>query len=405
METRAARRPRRGRLVRRLLVALLACALVGVVAYGAWPRPIPVDAVGATRRALRISIDESGKTRVRDRYVVSAPIAGDLARIELRPGDEIEAGAALARLVPLAPPLLDPRARAEAEARLGAASSALAQARTVTLRAEVAAKHAEDDLAKARTLAGSGAIAGEALDHAELEARLRDAELVSARFSERMAAFEVQLATSTIARFDPKAARADQFAISSPVRGRVLRVLQESAGVVAPGTPLLELGDPSSMEVVVDVLSADAVRIHVGASATLEAWGGEPLRAKVRVVEPGAFTKVSALGVEEQRVHVALDLLDPRERWSGLGDGYRVEAKIVVSERAGVLVVPAGAVFRRDEEWAVYALERGRVRVRALRVGERNDRDVEVLEGVREGELVIVHPSERITDGVRGAPR
>jgi HlyD family secretion protein len=185
----------------------------------------------------------------------------------------------------------------------------------------------------------------------------------------------------------------------------VLRVLQESAGVVAPGTPLLEIGDPTHLEVVVDVLSADAARIRASASATLEGWGGAPLAARVRLVEPSAFTRISALGVEEQRVHLVLDLLEPRERWAALGDGYRVEARIVVAERPSTLLVPAGAVFRRGEAWALFVLDRGRARLRTVRTGERNARVVEIVDGVVEGEEVVVHPSERVEDGARARAR
>jgi HlyD family secretion protein len=404
-QTKPRGRRRARNLTRWIAWTMLAVGLVALVAFAAWPTPVAVEAAKVVRGPLVLTVDEAGRARVRDRYVVGAPLAGDLARIELRAGDAIAPGAPLARIVPAAAPMLDTRSRDEASARAGAASAALATAKLGVDRAELASKHADDDLAKARTLVVNGAAPGEALDHAELEARLRASELVSARFSAQMATFELQLANAILVRGERARPTDERFEIGAPASGRVLRVLQESAGVVAPGTPLLEIGDPTHLEVVVDVLSADAARIRASASATLEGWGGAPLAARVRLVEPSAFTRISALGVEEQRVHLVLDLLEPRERWAALGDGYRVEARIVVAERPSTLLVPAGAVFRRGEAWALFVLDRGRARLRTVRTGERNARVVEIVDGVVEGEEVVVHPSERVEDGARARAR
>jgi HlyD family secretion protein len=398
-------RRRSRKLTRVLAWVMLTIGLVALVAFAAWPTPVGVETAKVVRGPLVLTVDEAGRARVRDRYVVGAPLAGDLARIELRAGDAIAPGAPLARIVPAAAPMLDARSRGEASARAGSAAAALAAAKLAVERAELASKHADDDLAKSRTLVASGAAPGDSLDHAELEARLRTSELVSARFSAQMAAFELQLANAVLVRGGRAGTIDERFEIGAPVGGRVLRVLQESASVVAPGTPLLEIGDPAQLEIVVDVLSADAARIHASAAATLEAWGGAPLTARVRLVEPSAFTRISALGVEEQRVHVVLDLLEPRERWASLGDGYRVEARIVVAERPSTLLVPAGAVFRRGEAWALFVLDRGRARLRTVRTGERNARFVEVVDGVVEGDQVVVHPSERVEEGVRARAR
>lgn len=404
-------RKRRRNVARTIAWLFFACGLCALIGFAAWPTPLTVETAPVTRGSLVVTVDEAGRARVRDRYVVGAPLAGELARIELHPGDAIATGAALARIVPASSPLLDARSHDEATARVGSASAALASAQAGVVRAELASKHADEELDKARKLATAGAAPGDTVERAELEARLRASELVSARFSAQVAAFEVKLANAVLARGDAGGARGkggearDRFEITAPIGGRVLRVLQESAGVVGPGTPLVEIGDPTRLEIVVDVLSADAARVHEGARATLEAWGGAPLAAKVRLVEPSAFTRISALGVEEQRVHLVLDLLDPRERWATLGDGYRVEAKIVVDERPSALVVPAGAIFRRGETWAVFVLEKGRARLRTIRTGARNARMVEVTEGLAEGEQVVVHPSERVEEGARAKAR
>jgi HlyD family secretion protein len=402
---------RRRNVARTIAWLFFAVGLFALIGFAAWPTPITVETAPVTRGALVVSVDEAGRARVRDRYVVGAPLAGELARIELHPGDALATGAVLARIVPASSPLLDTRSHDEATARVGSASAALASAQAGVVRAELASKHAEEDLEKARKLAAAGAAPGDTVEHAELEARLRASELVSARFAAQVAGYEVKIANAVLARGDAPAkggagdqAR-DRFEITAPIGGRVLRVLQESAGVVAPGTPLVEIGDPARLEIVVDVLSADAARVREGARATLESWGGAPLAAKVRLVEPSAFTRISALGVEEQRVHLVLDLLDARERWTTLGDSYRVEAKIVVEERKDALLVPAGAIFRRGDEWAVFVLSQGRTRLRTIKTGARNARVVEVVAGLTEGEQVVVHPSERVEEGARAKAR
>jgi HlyD family secretion protein len=392
----------RKRWARRAIGLFLAVAVVVALVVAAWPKPVPVELAVARRGPMEVTIDEAGRTRVRDRYLVLAPLGGDLARVTLRPGDKVERGDVLATIVPQAPALLDPRSRAEATARLATAQSAVRQARVVAQRAELAAAHARDDAARLRKLASSGSINADDAAHAEFEASLRAQELVSARFGAEVAAHEAEMANAVVARYGEGTKAREAFEIASPVTGRVLRVVQSNAGVVAPSAPLVEVGDPADLEVVVDVLTEDAVRIPPRAKVVLDRWGGAaPLAAHVRVVEPSAFTRLSALGVEEQRVSVVLDFDDPADRRAELGDGYRVEAHIVTWQQDGVLAVPASAVFRKDDGWAVFSVVNGRARIQRVQVGKRNMTEVQIVSGLDDGGQVVIHPSDRVVEGAR----
>ncbi|MCC6522517.1 MAG: hypothetical protein IT373_07635 [Polyangiaceae bacterium] len=419
--TAAAPQPwkRRKRWVRRVLWLLLGLALVGAVVYAWLPKPVAVETARVSDQALLVTVDEAGRARVRDRYVLSAPLTGKLLRIELRAGDEIAAGATVARMLPLDAPLLDPRSRAEAEARVGMSEAAVLQARAAVQRADLALGQARRDAERLAGLAAAGAVAQDDADRAAFEVRIRQEELASTRFATDMAAHEAEMARVALRRLEPaestpKPGRAgrppavlerEELGVPSPISGRVLRVLQESADVVALGTPLVELGDASGLEIVCDVLTPDAVRIHVGTRATIERWGGAPLGAHVSRIEPSAFTRMSALGVEEQRVKIVLDLDDARDKWAALGDGYAVEVHLVVWERPSVLAVPASAVFRHDGGWAVYAIEEGRARLRPIEAGERNALEVEVRDGLADGAEVVLHPSDKVAEGVRVVTR
>ncbi|HEX7669180.1 MAG TPA: HlyD family efflux transporter periplasmic adaptor subunit [Polyangiaceae bacterium] len=404
---RGRKRPSTARWLRRGGMALMAVGLAAALVLVARPKPLPVETVTVRKATLRVTVDEAGKTRVRDRYVVSAPLAGDLGRVELHPGDPVDKGAVLARLVPASPPLLDPRMRAEAKARILTTQAAAEQAHSAVLRAELARRHAEDDRAQLAELVAHGTVSQDAAAHVEFEARVRAEELSSARFGASMAAHEVEMARTALLRYGEGSGKArEEFQIPAPAAGRVLRVLSASAGVVQTGTPLVELGDPAALEVVVDVLTADAVRIAPRSRVILDRWGGaEPLAAHVRLVEPSAFTRVSSLGVEEQRVSVIVDLDDPREKWSALGDGYRVEASIVTWEASDVVTVPASAVFRRGDGWAVFVFDGGRARLRPVEIGRRGSTEVQALAGVAPGDRVIAHPSDLVADGSQVAVR
>lgn len=395
-------RPVTARLVKRGLWTILAAALLTAIALGLRPRPVAVEAAPVTRGTLVVTVDEDGRTRVKDRYVVSAPLAGSIARIGLQAGDSVEQGQVLARVVPLAPPLLDPRSREEAQARVAAARAVASQSVTAVERARAAHGFARRDSERQRALLAEGATAPQVAEQAELAERMRREDLASAEFGRQVAASELRMAQAALARLADGSA--EQFVIRAPVRGRVLRVLQESETAVQPGTPLLEIGDPMGLEIVVDVLTTDAVRIRAGAPVRIERWGGDDtISGHVHRVEPSAFTRLSALGVEEQRVNVVIDLDGPRAAHASLGDGYRVEVAIVVWEQADRLLVPAGGIHRQGDGWAAYVVEAGRARLRAVRIGRRNGAAAEVLGGLREGERVVLYPTDKVEDGARVA--
>ena len=390
----------KARRVKRALWLALAAALALALALGLRPDPVGVETAPAVRGTLVITVDEDGRTRVKDRYLVSAPLAGTLTRIALRPGDSVEQGAIVARLVPLAAPLLDPRARAESQARVAAARAVVSQSAVAVERARAAHGFANRDADRQRALLRAGATAPQIAEQAELAERMRREELASAEFGQRVAASELRLAQAALARLDTSSR--EEFPVRAPVRGHVLRVLQESEGVVQPGTALLEVGEPEALEIVVDVLTTDAVGIRPGAPVRIDRWGGDSaLIGQVHRVEPAAFTRLSALGVEEQRVNVIVGLDARSAAGSALGDGYRVEASIVVWEGRDRLLIPAGAVFRQGDGWAAYVIEEGRARLMPIRVGRRNGAQVEVLGGAEPGDRVVLYPTDNVTDGVR----
>lgn len=390
--------------LKRVVWILVAVGIVAALVVTSLPKALPVDVQTIRRAPMRVSIEEDGRTRVKDRHFISAPLGGNLARIELDPGDEVEAGTVLARIVPIAPPLLDARTRAEAEGRVSAATASRAQAGAMADRARAALEFARRETARLRGLAGREAIERRALDVAELEERTRASEVESAVFATKIAGWELQIARSALGRLQgPRGGGGsdEQMEIGSPVRGRVLRVLAESEGVVAAGTPLLEVGDPSALEIVVDVLTSDAVHIAPGARAQISGWGDDrPLAARVRLVEPSAFTRVSALGVEEQRVNVILDLQDPPDVWRALGDGYRVEASIVVWEKDDVLQVASSALFRHEGKWTAWVVANGRANQRPVTIGRQGGLVTEITGGLREGESVVEHPSDALAEGI-----
>jgi len=391
---------KRSRWLRRAVWGVVVALGIVALVVTLRPRPLAVETRAARRGSLQVTVDGTGRARVKDRYVISAPLGGNLSRIELRPGDKVDAGTVLARIVPVDPPLLDARTRAEAEARANGAAAAELGSRSAIARAEVAAQHAAKDLEDTRKLVASGTLSKDAAEHAELEDRLRTEELASARFAAQVAQQDATMARTALSRLG-SGRSTEQFEIPAPIGGEVLRVLHPDAGVVAPGTPLVELGDPGALEIVSDILTADAVRLPAAAHVTVDRWGGEALRAHVRLVEPSAFARMSALGIEEQRVNVVVDLDEPRARWERLGDGFRVEVHIVAWEAADTLLIPQGATFRQGDGWAVFVMEGGRARLRKVTVGQRGAHDVEVKEGLAPGELALLHPSDRVTDGIR----
>jgi HlyD family secretion protein len=387
--------------------ALAAVAAVAGVVWSVMPRPIPVEAAAVTKGRFIATVDEDGKTRLRERYLVAAPLAGRLARIQLKVGDRVAAGSDVATILPSPEPLLDPRSRREAEERVGAAEAALERARFLVERARIQNDQALSDLERTRTLMARGAATVVALEHAEAAARLADRDVRAAELHQHAALHELGQTQSLLMRFQggPYEMTA-ALTVTAPIAGAVLRVMQESETIVQPGAALIEIGDPHDIEIVVDVLSTDAVEIRPGADVTIEGWGGPRLlTGRVRRVEPAAFTKVSTLGIEEQRVNVIIDLTSPPEAWAGVGDGYHVDARITVLALPDAIIVPAGALFRRGETWTVFAVEAGRAAMRPVTLARRSGRFAAVERGLDPGEAVIVYPSDRVAAGVRVAPR
>ena len=393
--------------VLRKLPALFAIAVVAAaLAYGFWPVPIKIDVAAATRGTLQVTVSDDGKTRIREKYIVSAPVSGKLLRVELEEGDAVNQGqTVLARIEPGDPTLLDARALAEAEARVRAAEAAVRQAEASLQRANEAHELAQHDYARARDLVQTKAIPMSEFDQAEHRERMAEADVRSAEFAVAVAKFELDLAKAALLSTQPPSDSDDApttLTIASPINGQVLHVLQENAGVVTPGTPLLEIGDPHDLEMVIDVLSTDAVKIQPGAQVLIEHWGGDgELEGTVRLVEPSAFQKISALGVEEQRVNVIADFTSPFEQRKTLGDEYRIEARIVVDEVHDVVKVPTGVLLRSGDRWNVFRVANGRASLQAVETAKTNGLQVEIVNGISADDVLILHPTDKIRQGTR----
>lgn len=372
-------------------------------------QPVLVDIAEVTRGPLTVSASEDGVTRIRERYEISTPLAGRLQRITLKVGDPVTADETIvARMEPTLPTLLDPRAKAQARARLRAAQRRLEMAKVHLESATAAAEHAEAERVRLYQLRRQDAAADTELQQAELEARLRADERRAAQYAIEIAQYEVELerAALLLTEADAEDELAGELEIRAPIDGRVLRMHQENSAVIPAGTVLMEVGDPSDLELVVDVLSRDAVRIRPGAEVSVRRWGGDvPLRGHVRHVEPSGFTKVSALGVEEQRVHVVIDLQTPPEQRQTLGDAYRIEADITLWHEDDVLRIPTSALFRVGDDWATFVVDGGIALQRLVRIGQMNDSLAEVHSGVAAGQAVIEYPGDQISDGVPVASR
>ena len=384
------------------LRVLASIALIGgLLAVALWPRAVVVDVARVARGPLVVTIEEQGRTRVRDRFRVAAPVAGRVLRIELEPGDRVTRGDVVARLRPGASPLLDARMQAEASAAIRSAEASLGRARADQQRARVALAHARRNLSRSRDLHASGVA-----PQADLEAR--DTHLSIAAEADTAAAFAVRAAAAEVERAKARlaAAAADDagriIVVKAPIDGIVLERFHESENVVAAGEPLLDIGDLQRLEIVTDLLSTDAVMVKPGASASVARFGGDvALAATVRRIEPGGFTKTSALGVEEQRVNIVLDFSDNGEDDAPLGDAYRVDARIVLWDAPDVLKLPTSALVRDGHRWAVYIVSAGRARRQVIDVGRHTGQEAEVRSGLTQGTMVVVHPSDLVRDGVR----
>ncbi len=388
-----------------LLLLLLFAGMGGLLTLALRPAPTKVETAAVKRAPLRVTIDAEGKTRVHDRFVIAAPVTGRMSRLTLHRGDTVTPNAIITRIEPLPLAPLDPRQLAQAKAQVAAAQSVEREAATLVTRVRATCEQARRERERAERLVESGDVARQEFERIRNNETTCLREVEAAQFKANAAAAEVEAAKAALIAAEKQESHGPSAPVTvrAPLGGRVLRLLEESERVVPAGTPLIELSNPAHLEAVIDVLSTDAVKIKAGAPVLIENWGNaRTLHARVRMIEPAAFTKVSALGVEEQRVNVIADFTeDP----APLGDGYRLEARIVLWESEQVLQLPTSALFRTEQGWSVFAVENGLLRLRAIETGQRNPFGVEVLNGIGEGAAVVLHPTNQLSDGLRVVAR
>ncbi|MCW8914760.1 MAG: efflux RND transporter periplasmic adaptor subunit [Magnetovibrio sp.] len=392
--------------IKKILTVFFAGILcVTVLLWAFTPAPVAVDLKRVQHAPMEVTVDGEGRTRVHDMYTVSAPVSGRIQRVEVHVGDDVISDQTLlATIEPSQPQFLDARAQAQAEAAVKAAeaASSLAQAELKRFQAEL--RFAQANSRRARDLFAKQTISEREFDQAELEVATHVAAVDSALATLKVRAFELE--TARAALINPANVSAHKpsccVEVRAPVSGKVLRVLRESEGVIEIASPLIEIGDPTRMEIVVDLLSSDAVRIREGATVNIDGWGGtKTLKGQVRRIEPYGYTKISALGIEEQRVNVIIDFVGTPEDWAELGHGFRVEAQIREWQNDNVLQIPVGALFRNGEDWAVFIDDNGTAKLTTITIGHTNGRTVQVLSGLSEAVKVISHPSDRVNDGVK----
>ncbi|MCB1210130.1 MAG: HlyD family efflux transporter periplasmic adaptor subunit [Verrucomicrobiales bacterium] len=377
-----------------------ALALVAAVVNGMRAKPVEVETAAIRRGGLTVFVTEEGKTRIRNRYTVSAPVAGQMGRVTLRAGDEVKAAETVITVIePGIPPLLDPRRRAQALAAVDAAEASRQRAMQGLDLAKTDAQFALTNWNRIKATGEKGALAANDRDNYERAAEMKQREVRSAEFAVQVAEFELAQAKAALMSMEGVKA-GESVEVRAPVSGRVLKVLQESSVVVSPGTAIIEIGDPADLEIEAEILSRDAVGIKLGAEVSVEEWGDDaPLQARVRRIEPAAFTKVSALGVEEQRVLVLCDLVKPPAAAAALGDRYRVEVRIAVWHEDSTLLAPSGALFREGSEWRAFVPKDGIVHAVPVEAGRTDGRSIQVLSGLAEGSEVLLHPPDTVTDG------
>lgn len=396
------------RLRRWIIVIIIIVGVISAIVYGFMPKPVSVDLVKVSRGSLKVTVEEEGKTSVKDRFVLSSPVAGFKRRIKLDVGDRVQKGQTLVELEPLKSNLLDPRSRAAAEAAVSSAEASLKVEEERVKAATADTEYAGKNFERVKKLYEGGYVAKDALEQAEAGAKRTEANLLSAKAAVKVASFELDRALTALRHSAAEDTRIQGriVMIQSPVSGSILKIYRESEGVVQSGEPLIDIGDPEKLEVKVEVLSADAVKMRPGTPVHFERWGGNSiLSGKVRVVEPAGFTKISSLGVEEQRVFVLVDIISSIKGEHSLGDGYRLEASFIIWEGKDVLQVPASALFRKQDGWAVFVVKNNRALKREVKVGQRTGLAAEILSGLAEGEEVISHPDNTIEDGTRVRPR
>jgi HlyD family secretion protein len=392
-------------LGKRWIYAAAALAAAGaLLAWAFAPRPVEVEVAAVSQGRFESSIDEDGKTRLRDRYVVSAPLSGLLTRITLREGDLVEANAVVATLQPVLSPMLDERTLREQQLQVGIAQAQVQRAVARTGAARVALQQARNEVRRSEQLAGQGFISPNKFDHDRLSVQAAQQELDAAIGDRQMADHALEQARAALMAVQaPGQAAARGFALRAPVAGRVMRIAQASETTVTLGTPLLELGDTRNLEIVAELLTTDALRVGPGSLVVIERWGGPGLlQGRVRQIEPAAFTKVSALGVEEQRVKVLIDIVSPAAEWAALGDAFRVGVRIITQSVDNAVKVPVGAVFPvADRGAAVFVLRRGRAHLVPVQLGGRHGGEAWVSQGLAPQDVVIVYPGAAVKDGAR----
>ena len=382
------------------VIAALLLAVLLVLAVR--PGPVMADLGEISRGPLTVSVRDEARTRAREIFVVSAPVSGRLLRVGNRAGERVEAGAVIAVIQPAPATFVDERSRQEIEAEVRSAEAALALARAELDGADARLAHARLEAARTETLFATKVVSQAAVDRAHLEVRTAEAAVGNASAGVGVRRASLEAVRTRLVEPAATAPGGREVAIRAPGAGRILRVLQESESVVAQGTPVLEIADPGDLEVVAELLSSDAARIAEGAPVLIDAWGDGPaLRGRVRRVEPYGFLKVSALGVEEQRVNVIIDPVDPPAAWAAVGHGYRVEAAVTVWRAAAVVRTPVAALFRHQGQWAVFKVEGGRARLQQVEIGQANGEAAEVRSGLVPGDRVVLHPGQSVSDGVR----
>lgn len=387
-------------LLRRLLPWALGLGLLSLVVWGLKPKPIEIETGVVARGPLTVRVSEEAKTRIRNRYVVAAPVAGTMRRVPLKPGDAVKAGETLLTTIePMATPLLDPRSRLQAEAMVSMKEAARKQAAQALEAQHSALKMAEADRDRIRAVQRAGTVSETDRDRAEGDASIKAAEVRASEFALQVLDFEIAQARAALER-PATTTTGNLVEVKSPVSGLVLKVMQESETVISPGQAILEVGDPADLEIEAEILSRDAVTIQPGDSVSIEQWGGgAPLNGRVRRVEPAGFTKISALGVEEQRVIVLSDLIAPPAEAKSLGDRYRVEVRVAVWHSDDVPLIPSGALFREGNAWKTYLYQDGAAKLVTIEAGHSDGRLTEILSGLSPGDEVLLHPPDSVKAG------
>jgi len=395
-------------LRRKLFVIIIIAVVVLATVYGFLPKTQQVDIVNVARGPLQVTIEEEGRTRLKDRFIISAPIAGYMRRIDKKVGDPVKKGQTVVVLEPLRSQSLDPRSRAEAEVTVSAAEASLNAAIEKERATTADADYIEKRLERISNLYSKAYVAKDQFEQTESEAKKARAVQRSAKAAIDVARSELERAKTTLQNFSPPKKTGKYIAVyvSSPVSGNIFRIYRESEGAVNVGEPLMDIGNSKNLEVRVEVLSSDAVKIKKGTNVLFKRWGQEePLTGRVRIVEPAGFTKISSLGVEEQRVLIIADITSPPEKWRALGDGYRLEAHFIVWEGKDILQVPTSALFRSGKDWAVFVEEKGKARRRLVEVGQRTGLTAEIISGLQESERVVAYPDDSVSDSTKIKPR